>query len=468
MLVKYLPTKFEISCHIALYGGMFEVGRLYLKKLLPTNRVKLPTEQFLNYQHNAVLLIRGWEYMALTDTQIKNIKAGDKPRKYSDGGGLYLLVPTVGNKLWQMAYRYQQKQKTLSFGAYPTISLKEARERREDAKKLLVNGVDPSEYKKTVKATVHAESYNTFEIIACEWLTKQKEVWTEKHEATIRARLKSYIFPLLGAKPINTITAPELLDVLRKIEGRGTIETAHRILQILGQVFRYAIVTGRAERNPASDLRGALTPVKKRNFPALTDPKEVGYLLQSIDSYEGNFIVRAALRLAPYVFLRSSELRLAEWEEINFIKSEWKIPASRMKMKETHIVPLSNQAVEIFKELKPYTGHSKYVFPSMRSNVRVISDMTLLAALRRLGYTKEQMVVHSFRSIASTLLHENGFAHSWIERQLAHGECNKVAAAYNHAQYLPERKRMMQEYADYLDALKAEAITKVIHLRVNE
>ena len=406
--------------------------------------------------------------MTLTDTQIRNIKAEDKPRKYFDGGGLYLHVYPTGGKLWQLAYRFNGKPKTLSIGQYPVVSLKEAREQRENAKKLLTNGVDPAEYKKAVKASVYADSQNTFEVIAREWHSKQLDKWTEGYANQVINRLINDVFPAIGGKPIKTVTGKDILEALQKIEERGAIESAHRMKQVISQVFRYAQPTGRVDSDPAVNLSSQLKPIIRTSFASITDSKEIGYLLRDIDNYQGNVVVRMALRLLPYVFLRSRELRGGEWQEINFADAEWRVPADRMKMKELHIVPLSNQAVELLKEIKPYTGHSKYIFPSPMSNTRPISDMALLNALRRMGYEKGVMTVHGFRSMASTLLNEKGYNRDWIERQLAHGERNKIRAAYNYAEYLPQRRKMMQEYADYLDVLKASAKTKVIALRVNE
>ena len=404
----------------------------------------------------------------LTDKSIKNLKAAEKAQKVYDGGsGLYMYVSPSGGKFWYMAYRFDGKQKTISIGEYPAIGLKDARDKRDEAKKLLANNVDPAAHKKAVKESAKAESQNTFENIAREWHSKQAGIWVESHKDRTLARLMNDVFPLIGKKPIHAITAPELLAVLRKIESRGAIETTHRTMQICGQVFRYAIATGRAERNPAADLKGALTPVKHTNFASITDPKAIGQLLRDIDAYNGNIIVKTALQLLPYVFVRSGELRRAEWSEIDFDKAEWRIPASRMKMKELHIVPLSNQAVQLLKELNLYSGYSKYIFPSMRANSAPISDVTLLAALRRMGYDKETMTVHGFRSMASTLLNEQGYNRDWIERQLAHAERNNVRAAYNYAEYMPERRKMMNNWANYLDALKASNENKVIPIRAN-
>jgi integrase len=353
-----------------------------------------------------------------------------------------------------MDYRFDGKRKTLSLGTYPYISLKEARNKREEAKEQLAKGIDPGVHKQAVKAAIKAETTNGFEVVALEWYEKQKGFWVRSHGEKIIARFEKDIFPLIGTKPIHQITAPELLEALRRIEARGAIETAHRTLQNCSQVFRYAIATGRAERDPAADLRGAIKPVKATNLASITDPKEIGNLLRDIESYQGNIIVRAALRMAPYVFVRPGELRRAEWSEFNLEGKEWRIPAERMKMKQVHIVPLSRQVVGILKDLQQYTGNGAFLFPSPRAKSAPISDMALLAALRRLGYTKEQMTVHGFRSMASTLLNEQGYNRDWIERQLAHGERNSVRAAYNYAEYLPERRRMMREWADYLDGLR--------------
>ena len=281
-------------------------------------------------------------------------------------------------------------------------------------------------------------------------------MWVESHGKKIIARLENDIFPLIGTRTVGNINAPELLETLRRIEARGAIDTAHRALQTCGQIFRYAIATGRAERDIAADLRDALPPVKAASFASITEPNAIGALLRDIDAYPGNLVVRAALQIAPYVFVRPGELRRAEWAEFNLDAAEWRIPAEKMKMKEMHIVPLARQVVTILEDLRQYTGGSLYLFPSLRANSAPISDVALLAALRRMGYGKEEMTVHGFRSMASTLLNEQGYNRDWIERQLAHGERNSVRAAYNYAQYLPERRRMMQEWADYLDGLRMQ------------
>jgi len=390
--------------------------------------------------------------MKLTATQIKNVKPTEKPQKLSDGGGMFLLIQPTGAKLWRLSYRYDGKQKTLSLGKYPIVGLAEARERRHELKKMLEQGIDPGAAR---KATKTADS-NTFEFLAKEWHEKFKATWSKSHASRIWRRLEKDVMPYLGARPVKDITPPELLATMRRIEGRGAVETAHRVLQSCGAIFRYGIATGRADRDISADLRGAIPPTKVKHHPSITDPDSLGKLLCQIDGYEGSEIARCALRLAPLVFVRPGELRHAEWSEINLDGGEWRIPAVKMKMREQHIVPLSTQAVAILRDLLPLTGSGSYVFPSVRTDTRPMSENTVNAALRRLGYTKDEMTGHGFRSVASTLLHEQGWPSAAIERQLAHGERNKVKAAYNYAQYLEERREMMQSWSDYLDGLKSE------------
>ena len=393
--------------------------------------------------------------MKLTDTFLRGIKATGKAQKHPDGGGLYLYVAPTGGKLWRMDYRFEGKRKTLSMGGYPAVSLVDARTRRQAAKVQLAQGIDPCAHKQAVKTASRAESENSYEVVAREWFAKHAAGWSESNREKILARQVNDIFPFLGKKPVSQITAPELLAVLRRIEARGALDTAHRALQDCSRIFRYAIATGRGERDTAADLRGALPPPRSNSFATTTEPKAIGTLLRDMDAYTGNVIVRAALRMAPYVFVRPGELRRAEWVEFNLEGAEWRIPAAKMKMRQVHIVPLAQQVISILEDLQAYTGEGRFLFPSMRANSAPISDMTLLAGLRRLGYGKEDMTVHGFRSMASTLLNEQGYNRDWIERQLAHGERNSVRAAYNYAEYLPERRKMMQEWADYLDGLRA-------------
>lgn len=392
--------------------------------------------------------------MSLSDTQLRNMKATGKVKKISDGGGLYLHLSPAGGKLWRMAYRFEGKQKTMCFGAYPAVSLKEAREQRDESKALLARGIDPSFHKQAAKAASIAETANAYEVVAREWYAKNAPRWTKSNAERVLARQEKDVFPFIGKRPIAQISAPELLAVLRKVEERGALDTAHRILQDISRIFRYAIATARAERDPAADLKGALPVPRKGHFATIVDTKEIGQLLRDLDAYSGNLVVRAALRLAPYVFVRPGELRKAEWTEFDLENAEWRIPAKRMKMRVLHIVPLSRQVLGILRDLHPYSSDGQYLFPSVRAKSAPISDMTLLAGLRRLGYGPDQMTVHGFRSLASTLLNEQGFNKDWIERQLAHGERNSVRASYNYAEYLPERRKMMQAWADFLDSLR--------------
>ncbi len=393
--------------------------------------------------------------MSLTDSAIRNAKPKEKQYKLYDERGLYLLVNKAG-KYFRFDYRYAGKRKTLALGVYPEVKLAVAREKRDDARRMLQNDVDPAQYRKETKSMQKEQAGNSFEAVAREWFTKNKHNWTDGHSRTIIRRLELNIFPWLGARPVASITASELLTVLRRIEDRGALETAHRVNQICGQVFRYAIATGRAERDHSADLRGALPPAKPKRMATITDPKQIGGLLRAIDGYQGHMITKCALRLAPLVFVRPGELRHAEWQEINFEEAEWKIPAKKMKMGISHIIPLSTQAIEILKEIEPLTGRGRYLFPSLRTPERPMSNNTVLAALRRLGYSKDEMSGHGFRAMASTILHEQGWRSDIIERQLAHAERNSIKAAYNHAQHLTERRRMMQAWADYLDQLRGE------------
>jgi integrase len=400
--------------------------------------------------------------MPLTEIKVKNAKpclkpdgtATDKPYRLSDEKGLYLEVAPGGGKLWRLKYRIDGKEKRLAIGRYPDVSLKDARTRRDEARKQISNGVDPSAAKKAQKKAKTGQ--DSFEAVAREWHQKFKNNWTDSHAKRTMGRLEKDIFPWLGSLAIFEITAPQLLTALRRVEGRGALETAHRIHQICGQVFRYAIATGRAERDPSADLKGALPPTKVKHHASITEPKKIGELMRAIYSYSGSFVTASALRLAPLVFVRPHELRHAEWSEFNLDSAEWRIPAEKMKMRTMHIVPLSRQAIEILNEIKPLTGSERYLFPSNRTTDRPISENTINAALRRLGYSKEEMTGHGFRSMASTLLNEQGWNRDAIERQLAHSERDGVRAAYNYAEYLGERIKMMQSWADYLEVLRDE------------
>jgi len=411
--------------------------------------------------------------MPLTNIKIKNAKprikpdgsTTTKPYRLSDEKGLYLEVAPNGGKWWRLKYRIGGKEKRLSLGVYPDVSLKDARAHRDEFRKQIANGIDPSHIRKAEKKSTSAQ--NSFETIAREWHTKFSANWTADHAARTLTRIKNDAFPWIGNKNINDISAPELLTVLRRVENRGALETAHRINQICGQIFRYAIATGRAERDPAADLKGALPPTRPKHHASIVEPKKIGELLRAINEYSGSFITSTALKLSPLLFVRPGELRQAEWSEIDLEIAEWRIPPEKMKMRTLHIVPLSTQAIQLLKEIQPLTGRDNYVFPSNRTVTRPMSNNTITAALRRLGYTKEEMTAHGFRSMASTLLNEQGWNRDAIERQLAHSERDGVRAAYNYAQYLPERKKMMQAWADYLDTLAKGANIIPINKTIN-
>jgi integrase len=395
--------------------------------------------------------------MSLTDVAIRKAKPGEKTVKLFDGGGLYLEITPAGGKWWRLKYRYNGKEKRISLGVYPDVGLKEARDRRDSSRKLLANEVDPSENRKAMKAGRLERSANSFEVVAREWFAKHAPSWAASHANKIIRRLERDLFPWLGPRPIAEITAPELLASLRRIESRGVLETAHRALQNAGQVFRYAVVTGRAERDLSGDLRGALAPWKPQHYPAITEPKEIGPLLRAIDGFTGTFHVKCALQLSPMVFLRPGELRAAEWAEIDFDNATWIVPAARMKIKtQDHIVPLSNQAFVILRELHPLTGHGRYLFPGLRDHNKPMSDAAINAALRRMGYDQNTMKAHGFRAMARTVLDEVlGVRPDLIEHQLAHAVRDTNGRAYNRTAHLPARRKMMQQWADYLDSLKS-------------
>ncbi|MBE2887243.1 tyrosine-type recombinase/integrase [Geobacter anodireducens] len=394
----------------------------------------------------------------LTDIKVRNAKPAGKDAKLFDGGGLYLLVTRSGGKLWQFKYRFDGKEKKLAFGSYPEVSLADARGKRESARKSVASGIDPGEVRKAQKAARVSEVENSFEIVAREWHSRFLSTWTPGHAETIMSRLERDIFPWLGSRPIVEIKPSELLMALRRVEARGALETAHRIRTVCGQVFRYAVATGRAERDISADLRGALPPVAEKHHASITDPAKIAELLRAIDGYQGGFVVRCALQLAPMFFVRPGELRAAEWGEFDLDAGEWNIPAERMKMKQAHLVPLSRQAVEVLRELQDLTGHSRYVFPSGRSFHRCMSNNAVNAALRRMGYDKNEMTGHGFRATARTILDEVlHIRPDYIEHQLAHAVKDPNGRAYNRTAHLAERKKMMQTWADYLDGLKCGA-----------
>lgn len=401
--------------------------------------------------------------MMLSDTMIRKAKPSDKPLKMADEKGMFLYVTTAGGKLWRLKYRFNGKEKLLSMGVYPDISLKDARARRDEARKLLANGVDPSVNRKIQKAARVERAANSFEVIAREWFSKYSPGWSASHSERTLKRLENDVFPWVGGRPIAEITASEILAVLRRIEGRGTLDTAHRAHQNCSQVFRYAVATGRAVHDPTPDLRGALPAAIGGHFAAITEPTEVGALLRAIDGFKGTFIVQCALKLAPMLFVRPGELRQACWQEFDLDKAEWKYLVS--KTKTDHLVPLASQAVNILRELRALSGHSEFVFPGARSNGRAMSDAAVNAALRRMGYdTRTEITGHGFRAMARTILHQEiGIAPEIIEHQLAHRVPDALGTAYNRTKFIKERKAMMQQWADYLDKLKAGADVIPIH-----
>jgi integrase len=387
--------------------------------------------------------------MKLTDRLVRNAKPRETQYKISDAAGLYLLVKSNGKKYWRYKYRIGGKEKLLSIGVYPIVSLSEAREKCLNARKQLSNNIDPSLDKKEKKLKQRLSINTSFEIIAREWHLNQKLSWTTRHSEYVIRRLEVNIFPFLGPKQINDITAPELLKVLRMIESRGAIDIAHRILQTCGQIFRYAIAIGKAGRDISADLRGALKTRKKESNSYLK-AKELPEFLEKLENYDGDLQTKLALKLLLLTFVRTKELRGAKWEEIDFKHEDWRIPAERMKMRDNHIVPLSKQAIQLLKQLHQISGHKEYLFPNRNQPQTFISENTMLYAIYRIGY-HSRTTVHGLRATASTILNEHNFPPDIIERQLAHAPRNKVRAAYNHAQYLPQRREMMQFWANFLD-----------------
>ncbi len=396
--------------------------------------------------------------MLLSDARIRRTKPpSDKSVKLFDGHGLFLLVTPQGGRYWRFKYRFEGKEKLIGMGTYPETPLAVARQRREEARKQVAQGVDPGAVRKARKQAAAAET-ETFEVIAREWHTRFTPTWTPGHAVTIKSRLERDLFPWIGKRPIAEIRAPELLTVLRRVESRGALESAHRIRTIAGQVFRYAVATGRAERDPSGDLKGALPQPGGKHHAAITDPKEVIPLLRAIEGYQGHFVTKCALSLAPLVFVRPGELRHAEWNEVDLEDAVWTIPAYKMKTKQAHAVPLCHQAVKILTELRQLTGGGRYVFPSGRSSLRPMSENTMLAALRSMGYGKDVMTAHGFRAMARTILDEVlQVKPELIEHQLAHAVRDPLGRAYNRTAHLKERREMMQLWADYLHGLKQGA-----------
>lgn len=405
--------------------------------------------------------------MSLTDPTVRNAKPGTKPRKLFDERGLFLIVTPAGGKWWRFRYAFGGKEKLLALGTYPDVSLASARQKRDEARTLLAAGTDPGEQRKAAKATRAGLAANTFEAIGREWYAKTAPALASNTKGKLLRFLETDVFPWIGARPIASLAAADLIGVIERIERRGAMDIARRVHNYMGRIFRYAVGRGLVGRDPSRDieLKDILPPADVQHHASVTDPVAVGGLLRAIDGFTGALSTRCALRLAALVFVRPGELRHAEWTEIDFDKAEWRIPAGKMKMKVQHIVPLSAQSIGILREIQPLTGRGRYVFPSERGDSRPMSENTVNAALRRLGYAKEEMTGHGFRSMASTLLHELGLPHAVIERQLAHGERNKVSAAYNFAEYLPERRVMMQTWADYLDKIKAGAQVIPLHVQ---
>jgi integrase len=403
--------------------------------------------------------------MALTDTFIRQVRHSGAPAgdKHTDGQGLFLLVKEAG-KYWRMNYRFAAKQKTLALGVYPEVSLAKARQRRDKAREQLADGIDPSEAKRVEKQTKTLAAAQTFEAAAREWLKKTAANRAGSTQEKITTWLEKNVFPFIGSKPISSIGPRDVLATVQKMEARGAIDSAHRVKQICGQVFRFAVATGLAERDVTADLRGALAAIPKSNYAAITEPKQAGELMRSIHAYSGHSYAAAALKLSPLVFVRPGELRGAEWAEIDLDAAEWRIPGSKMKMGMDHIVPLATQAVEILRSMKALTGHGKYVFPSIRTGERCMSENTVNAALRGMGYSKDMMTAHGFRAMARTILDEVlGERVDLIEHQLAHAVKDPNGRAYNRTSHLSARREMMQRWADYLDNLRKGA--DVVSLR---
>lgn len=400
--------------------------------------------------------------MALTDMAVRNAKPREKAYKLSDERGMYLEVTPSGGKLWRLKYRFEGKEKRLALGKYPEVGLAAARERRDDARRLLSSGIDPSEERKAKAEEKRIEMSGTFEAVAREWFEKMKPSWAPTHYKKVQARLENDLFPWLGSRPIKDLKAPEILSALKRVSGRGALDTAKRTQQDCGAVFRYAIQNGFAEYNPVPDLKGALPSPPTRHFAALVEPKDAGALLRAIDAFSGTLIVQTALRLAPLTFVRPGELRQAKWSDIDLEAREWRFSASKVKTgeeKRIHIVPLATQAVALLRDLQPLTGKGEYVFPGARAKDRPMSDAAVNAALRRMGYdTRTEITGHGFRAMARTILHEQlGIAPEIIEHQLAHRVPDLLGGAYNRTKFLDDRRAMMQRWADYLEKLKAGA-----------
>lgn len=397
--------------------------------------------------------------MALTDTFVRQAKAS-KPSgdKHYDGGGLYLFVKPTG-KYWRLDYRFLEKRKTLSLGTYPDVSLLKARKRRSAARELLADGIDPGQAKRDDHATKVIAAGHTFEVVARKWLKKEAQARSVSTQEKVSAWLEHDVFPYIGMMPVSLIKPRDVLALTMRVQDRGAFDSAHRIKQMCGQVFRFAVALDLVEHDVTADLRGALMAVPKSNFAAITEPKEVAGLMRAIYGYKGYCAAVAGLKLAPLLFVRPGELRGAEWSEIDLAAAEWRIPGAKMKMKIDHIVPLATQAVSILRQLHAATGHGKYVFPSLRTDQACMSENTINAALRGLGYSKAVMTGHGFRAMARTILDEVlGERIDLIEHQLAHRVKDVNGRAYNRTAHMPARRVMMQRWADYLDALRTGTV----------
>lgn len=397
--------------------------------------------------------------MALTDTFVRQVKSSVKPAgdKYTDGHGMYLHVKPAG-KYWRFDYSFLGKRKTLALGVYPDVSLLKARARRQEARELLADGVDPGAAKRDAKHAKMIAAEHTFEAVARRWLEKTKSERAATTQEKVKNWLAKDLYPVIGSQPISTIKPRDVLVAVQRIEARGANESAHRVKSLCGQVFRFAVATGLAERDVTADLKGALVSVQTNHFAAITDPHQVAKLLIAIHGYSGHPYAAAALKLAPLVFVRPGELRSAEWCEIHLDAAEWRIPGHKMKMKNDHIVPLAKQAVDILRSMHLMTCHGKYVFPSIRTTDRCMSENTINAALRGLGFGKDVMTGHGFRAMARTILDEVLEERvDYIEHQLAHTVKDANGRAYNRTAHLPARRMMMQRWADYLDELRIGA-----------
>lgn len=394
----------------------------------------------------------------LTEAKLRAIKKSGRIERFHDSGGLYLELSAAGGKHWRWKYSFKGKEKRLSFGAWPDVSLKDAREKRDACRKTLKEGTDPGKEKGLAKPGHQHAGIATFQVVADEWVRNQKNVWVETHAETVESRLASNVYPYIGEIPIAEVTPQDVLALLRKIEERGAYEVAKRVLGICSLVFRYGVAIGAVGSDPCRDLRGALVPRQKGQFSALTKPKDVGVFLVAIDEYKGSGVVRAALKYSALTFCRPGEIRKAEWTEIDLETKEWTIPAEKMKVRVEHRVPLSRQALEVIEGLRPLTGHGRYLFPGPRGVDKPLSENAINVSIRIMGYSKDQMTAHGFRSMASTLLNEAGYDPDVIEAQLAHTGADKIRAIYNRAQYMAKRRVLMQAWADYLDELRSSAL----------